>query len=302
MTLWGLSVTVAAEGPPQPLPADESAAPREEADPPLAAPDLAAKLREQLRRLRESRQAAMSDEPLAVPDRPATTPAENRRLSQLRRDLVERQALWQDRQDRLNADLNRLEELFKDAPWCQPPAPVKTTAPSRPESVPASNDRPAAADSTTTPVSAPPPLIRPGPVTPAEPSPDAIPPALVEAIAVTDQPVDRLGLANNLYGTGEYNLALQIYERIDSGPLSTSDREWILYQVANCHRRLGHTAEAERSFRVVTASQQEGWCNENARWWLETTHKLTQLRKRVEQVQQGLQNLGEQPGVNANPN
>ena len=95
---------------------------------------------------------------------------------------------------------------------------------------------------------------------------------------------------------------MQIYERIDTGSLPPSDQEWILYQIANCHRRLGHTAEAERGFRVVTASQQEGWCNENARWWLETTNRLTQLRKRVEQVQQGLQTLGEQPSVSTQPN
>ena len=212
--VWPLSMVDAAEAPSSPSPpANESAAADDQTDSPVVAPDLATQLQQQLLRLRAARQAAMSDDPAPQPDQPATSPADHRQLNQLRRELVERQALWQDRQDRLNTDLTRLEELFQGAPWCQPPAPDVSPQSAAPASVPASDPAPSAADSTTAPVSAPPSLVRPGPVTEppvaaAEPSPQAIPPALVEAIAVTDQPVDRLGLANNLYGTGEYNLAL----------------------------------------------------------------------------------------------
>jgi hypothetical protein len=295
--------------PPTTTSTGELAATQDVGDDPTSTEGLSARLKEQMRRLRETREAVIAADQDSLPDHSDTAPTENRRLRQLRRELIEQQAIWQKRHDRLNADLSRLEALFQDSQRGHPAADIPQTPPTPPDPTTAApNNEPLQSTESTAADGSggSPSLIRPGPTTlpmdaSSGPDSEAIPPALVEAIAVTDQPVDRMGLANNLYGTGEYNLALQIYQRIDTGSLPPVDQEWVYYQIANCHRQLGHTAEAERGFRIVTAGRQEGWCNQNARWWLETNTKLSQLRQRVEQIQQILETLGEEPRVSAKP-
>jgi tetratricopeptide (TPR) repeat protein len=254
----------------------------------------------QLRQLRQSVAAAQAPEP--VPSTEMNT-ADHPRLKELRAELIERNAAWQQRSDRLQSQLNALEKLLHETPLCQP---VEAATPPPPPPSEQSGNAPATGESLPTAENAMSvPLLRPGPE-PAEPVPSpavsspAIPPALVEAIAVTDQPVDRLGLANNLYATGEYTLALQIYERMDAQKLTTKDEEWVAFQIANCQRHLGNKADAERGYRIVTANRQEGQCSQDAQWWLETNDRLVRFRKRLDQLQQTLDSFGDESRASAN--
>lgn len=293
--IWLVATGTAGEGPPPP-PVPQDGLPVQRAEMHRAAAQRAAEVNQQLRRLRESRQAAVAEPPAPTASVPVDSSSEQRRLIQLRRDLDDRQADWDQRRDRLNAQLSRLEELVQDAPWCQDAE--EQSRPPTTTTVPVASSHAAETLGPATPT-----LVRPGPVVVESaaptPAPQEIPAALVDAIAVTDQPVDRMGLANNLYATGEYHLALQIYERVDAESLSLGDREWVLYQIANCHRKLGHKADAERGFRMVTAGRQEGWCSQDARWWLDTNDRLSGLQQRVQQLQQTLKTLEENTRVDA---
>lgn len=134
---------------------------------------------------------------------------------------------------------------------------------------------------------------------PESPAADEILRNGVHAVAVLDGPIDRLALANNLYGTGELKLALEIYQKVDRSSLTPNDQLWIEYQIANCHRRLGNRADAERSFRIVTSRNRDSWISQNSRWWLDVETKTAKVQQQLREIQQALTQLQEVP--NATP-
>ena len=125
---------------------------------------------------------------------------------------------------------------------------------------------------------------------------------IVEAIAVTDAPVDRMSLANNLYGAGEYELALKSYQELETlDNLPPQDKVWIQYQIGSCHHRLGDTSAAQRSFRRVAAVEQQSHWGKHARWWLHTNERTNRLQSHFEQFQLEMNQLQEQRNEPAKP-
>lgn len=109
---------------------------------------------------------------------------------------------------------------------------------------------------------------------------------VVEAIAITDSPVDRMSLANNLYGAGEYELALKGYLELDnSNTLPPQEKVWIQYQIGSCHQHLGDTSAAQRSLRRVAAVEQQSPWGKHSRWWLHTNERTNRLQSEIEQFQ-----------------
>ena len=115
-----------------------------------------------------------------------------------------------------------------------------------------------------------------------------------------DGAVDRLRLANNLYGSNEIKLALDVYQRLDKSALAPLDQLWVEYQIGNCHRRLGNRQESERSFRIVTSRDKASWIGENARWWLDVADRASRLESQVLSLKQALDETQEQPNANRN--
>jgi hypothetical protein len=103
---------------------------------------------------------------------------------------------------------------------------------------------------------------------------------LSEAIAVTDKPVDRIALANNLFASGELALAQKIYESIDLNEVSESQKVWIQYQMAGCFRRLDSSQEAQSLYRTVAASKAAPHWAKRARWWLNTMSSSARIKER----------------------
>ncbi len=112
--------------------------------------------------------------------------------------------------------------------------------------------------------------------------------------AITDEPVDRVALANNLFGAGEIQLALEIYQELEQSNLQKDDQLWVQYQIANCLRRLGDTGKAEGNYRLIAGSAKAGFLADYARWWLDAIEKRRDLKKRLQQLQQSLEVLGKQ--------
>jgi hypothetical protein len=141
---------------------------------------------------------------------------------------------------------------------------------------------------------------------PAEPAGDAhgeatAPPA-PEATSHTTETVagasiNRLALGDSLFGTGQTELALQAYSSIELIRLPSTDRYWIEYQIANCHRRLGNIPEAQQRYRKLAGLVDAGWCAGHARWWLDALNTRAELQKNLETVKNSLKSMEEQLNV-----
>ena len=207
------------------------------------------------------------------------------RMSQSRNDLVKTY-------NRLDKKLAQLEGVLKNNSACQPQpsaaelqpsprTPLPDTPPEHRQPAPTS-EAPGEADQQAT-------LPTPQVMTPQLPSTIAQP--IVDAIVVTNEPVDQMSLANNLAATGEDELALQIYQKIDLDNLSNRDAVWVRYQIANCQQQLGNHAAAQRGFRQVTSAADGGWWSKHAHWRLDTNDKTARLRKRLDQLEAQLREL-----------
>ena len=96
---------------------------------------------------------------------------------------------------------------------------------------------------------------------------------------VVDGPIDRLGLANNLFAVGQYPLALEMYQQADSTALTSHQHFWVEYQAANCLRRMEKPAEASNLYRRLADQPEAGWLSTQARWWVETLEQIRLLEK-----------------------
>jgi tetratricopeptide (TPR) repeat protein len=123
---------------------------------------------------------------------------------------------------------------------------------------------------------------------------------LLDAIAVTDGPVDLFSLANNLYATGEISLALQIYQRLLATNLRDTDRVWVTYQIANCHRHLGNGSEAERAYRQIAGEKSVPSWSATARWWLDANNRTRQLQDMSQRLRTAIQELEGTKNANTN--
>ena len=102
--------------------------------------------------------------------------------------------------------------------------------------------------------------------------------SLMDSIVV-DGPIDRLGLANNLFVVGEYPLALEMYQQAAGATLTPNQDFWVEYQTANCLRRLGNPADASNRYRNLANHPEAGWLSQQANWWVETLEKIRILEK-----------------------
>lgn len=101
--------------------------------------------------------------------------------------------------------------------------------------------------------------------------------------AVVHGPIDRLGLANNLYAVGEYQLAMKMYEQTEMADLTAQQQIWTDYQMANCLRRMGRNAEASNRYRRIAEQPEAGWLSEQSRWWVDVLEQIRQLQSSLEE-------------------
>lgn len=106
--------------------------------------------------------------------------------------------------------------------------------------------------------------------------------------------INRLALGDSLFASGQSELALQAYKNIETTRLPATDRHWIAYQIANCHRRLGDIPEAERRYRRLAGAVDGGWCAAHARWWLDALATRTALQRDLSAIQGTLKTINEQ--------
>ena len=113
---------------------------------------------------------------------------------------------------------------------------------------------------------------------------------------VVDGPIDRLGLANNLFAVKQYPLALEMYEQTTGPELSSQQQLWAEYQTATCLRHLGNPAEASNRYRKLASQPEHGWLSQQAHWWVETSESIRILEKAlkdhsIEQCREVIENV-----------
>ncbi|MFO1093774.1 MAG: hypothetical protein U0992_10755 [Planctomycetaceae bacterium] len=106
--------------------------------------------------------------------------------------------------------------------------------------------------------------------------------------------INRLSLGDSLFATGQTELALQAYDAIDAVKLPTTERYWVQYQLANCHRRLGNIPEAEQRYRRLAELVDGGWCAAHARWWLDALETRTEMQRDLNAIRETLKTVEEQ--------
>lgn len=118
-------------------------------------------------------------------------------------------------------------------------------------------------------------------------------PSSLSATTVLNSPVDRLKLADNLFATREYSLALQMYDAADSSDtrLSNEDKAWATYQKAGCYRRLEMMDEAQSLYRQVAGDADTKWLAKVSRWWLDRIAEREKLKQEIGQVKEVLDTI-----------
>lgn len=119
-----------------------------------------------------------------------------------------------------------------------------------------------------------------------EPKPSSVFADGMAAEAIIDGPVDRIGLADNLYAMGELQIALEMYQQVDLKQLAESEWYWVKYQIASCYRRLGKISDAQDQYRRLAGQKNAGWLATTARWWLDQMDARAALQKKVEEQEQ----------------
>ena len=127
-------------------------------------------------------------------------------------------------------------------------------------------------------------------------SPDDLPPSqtpipldtqsqpMVRAAAPIQGPVNQKAVADNLYRAGEYELALEYYQRMPAEGQSGTKKLWKLYQEAVCYRAIGDINEARNRFREIANSGETEFYVDHSKWWLDFLEQQEFLQQQDQEI------------------
>jgi TolA-binding protein len=105
--------------------------------------------------------------------------------------------------------------------------------------------------------------------------------------------IEPLALADNLFGADDVAAALKIYQGLTPAKFGAGDRQWIRYQIASCHRRLGDVGTAEQEYRELAGTKPDDRIAAFARWWLDAIQKRKRLEGGLKAAAEALNSPGE---------
>ncbi len=76
-------------------------------------------------------------------------------------------------------------------------------------------------------------------------------------------------IAENLYKLGEYKLALEIYKLIDKNRIESDMGKWVLYQIANCYRKLELYDDAVKVYKELRDEYDGTYWSKQAQWYIQ---------------------------------
>jgi tetratricopeptide (TPR) repeat protein len=99
--------------------------------------------------------------------------------------------------------------------------------------------------------------------------------------------IDQTAVAQNYFKAGDYQAALDAYNKVPIEGAPGEQRAATLYMIATCHRKLGHLPQAEKFYREAAAVKEDRFIADCATWQLQTISwrrevegQLAELRER----------------------
>ncbi|MFO0261009.1 MAG: hypothetical protein ACK53V_05230 [Planctomycetota bacterium] len=213
---------------------------------------------------------------------------EQQRLRSIQQRLELIRTLVQQRQE---AEASKKQSTSR-ADSGSPPAPkANTTAPGKEEPKPEA--KPAAQPQPEFPL----PELGPGPEATATEKPASTPPKYLGQ-TVVPAAVDPLELANSLFQTGNYELALKTYLAVADSLDKPQDALWTEYFIASCRRILGDLPNAEKGYRGLVESRRPTRPVEAARWWLDNVERRKNIETTITQIDSYLQAVSKELSPN----
>ena len=105
---------------------------------------------------------------------------------------------------------------------------------------------------------------------------------------VTHSTVDKRALADNLFGAGEYKLAVEIYQEMLGNKPSLEEETWYRYQMATAYRHLGNVERSATYYREVVSAETNEFLAENAKWWLSVLEQRQSTDARLSNLSSAL--------------
>ena len=197
-------------------------------------------------------------------------------LQRLQRDLDETSGEWSTQMQDLRNNLGHLRRAMERQVTQPPSEPTPNNIAPNPPLPETDNETPPLAEAgdpadTTAPSSEPIASTAPGVI---------LNPPLTEA------PIDRMALADQLFASGDYSTALDVYREINVEQLEVAEGIWIQHQIASCFRRLGNSVEADKYYRDIAGNKTDEVLAQNAMWWLKTMQSYRDAKSRFDQTQE----------------
>jgi tetratricopeptide (TPR) repeat protein len=117
---------------------------------------------------------------------------------------------------------------------------------------------------------------------------------------VVPSAVDPLELANSLFQTGNYDLALKTYLAVADKLDKPQDVIWTDYFIASCQRILGDLPAAEKGYRTLVESRRPTRPVEAARWWLDNVERRKSIAATLDELDASLKTVSEELKANGN--
>lgn len=111
---------------------------------------------------------------------------------------------------------------------------------------------------------------------------------------VVPSAVDPLELANSLFQTGNYELALKTYLAVGDKLDKPQDILWTEYFIASCRRILGDLPNAEKGYRALVESRRPTRPVEAARWWLDNVERRKNIKSTIDQIDSYVQGVSQE--------
>ena len=113
-----------------------------------------------------------------------------------------------------------------------------------------------------------------------EVQPEDITPNL-QTTTVLDQPPDQLAVADNMFYSGEYEMAQEFYRTALAQAPPGQSQIWIRFQLASCLKRTGEIGEAKQLLREIAGTQGAEEISENASWCVDIADRKQKLQENL---------------------
>ena len=104
-------------------------------------------------------------------------------------------------------------------------------------------------------------------------------PQSIQATTVLDHPPDQLAVADNMFYSGEYEFAQELYKTALAQAPPGQAQVWIKFQLASCLKRTGDVGQAKKLLREIAATQANDEITASASWCVEISDRKQTLKE-----------------------